>query len=115
MVLKMDTSYKWQEKGATLTDDTAIKEYGITFEELKKACDEGKMQFRYTTIYGNPSWRFLRHEIEGLIAENYGLEHLKRLKYQNELKQTEKDIKKLNKQITQLQKRKFQLEELLKN
>ncbi|RLG13535.1 MAG: hypothetical protein DRN71_04660 [Candidatus Nanohalarchaeota archaeon] len=53
----MDTEEKkanWFEKGATLSDKSARKEFGITQEEIHKAINEGKLNYRMNDVYGNP-------------------------------------------------------------
>ncbi len=36
----------WTDKGATLTEKTAEKEYGITYPEIVAAINAGKLQYR---------------------------------------------------------------------
>ena len=51
----------WTRKGATLSDKTARKDFGLTQQEIVEAIREGKLQFRENHIHGNPYRRLLRH------------------------------------------------------
>ena len=42
----------WTKKGATLTDRTAKKEFGLTHDEIVGAINEGKLQYRSTSMFG---------------------------------------------------------------
>lgn len=44
----------WSKKGATLSDKSACKEFGLTQEEIITAIRKGKLQYRMNSIYGNP-------------------------------------------------------------
>ena len=37
---------EWGRKGATLSDKTALQEYGLTQDEIFAAIDAGKLQYR---------------------------------------------------------------------
>lgn len=41
-----DVNYEWTKKGCTLSDKTAFKEFGLTQNDIIKAINEGKLQFR---------------------------------------------------------------------
>src|SRR5439155_26903708 len=58
---------EWQRKGATLSDKTARKEFGLTQEEIVQAIRDGKLCYRLNSIYGNPFLRLLRREVEALV------------------------------------------------
>ncbi len=53
---------EWSRKGATLSDKTARKEFGLTQEEIVAAIDAGQLQYRVGNIHGNPWLRLLRRE-----------------------------------------------------
>ena len=63
---------EWARKGATLSDKTARSEYGLTQDEIYAAIDAGKLQYRPTTIHGNPWLRLLRREVEDLTQTLHG-------------------------------------------
>ena len=69
---------EWSRKGATLSDKTARKEFGLTQDEIVAAIDAGQLQYRVGVIHGNPWLRLLRREVEDLM-DNLGptmTEHL---------------------------------------
>jgi len=41
-----DPESEWQRKGATLSDKTARKEYGLTQDEIVRAIRARKLQYR---------------------------------------------------------------------
>ena len=55
-------------KGATLSDKTAQKEFGLTFDEIVAAIRAGKLQYRENSIYGAPFLRLIRSEVEALVS-----------------------------------------------
>jgi hypothetical protein len=61
----------WGRKGATLSDKTARKECGLTQDEIIAAIDAGKLQYRVSSIHGNPWLRLLRREVEDLMSSTY--------------------------------------------
>src|SRR5918999_5741008 len=62
----------WSQKGATLSDKSARKEFGLTQEEIIQAIKDGKLQYRLNSIFGNPFLRLVRSEVEALVDEKYG-------------------------------------------
>src|SRR2546430_5767439 len=68
-----DDSAVWVQKGATLSDKTAQKEFGLREEDIIQAIKAGKLQYRHNTLYGNPCLKLLREEVECLVNEKYGL------------------------------------------
>ncbi|RKZ46133.1 MAG: hypothetical protein DRR16_16485 [Candidatus Parabeggiatoa sp. nov. 3] len=103
----------WTRKGGTLSDKSARKEYGLTQEEIIDAIQAGKLQFRENHIHGNPYFRLLREEVEALVNDKYGKNHLDKKKLETELAQINKELRKLKSQITSLEKRKVELQESL--
>lgn len=55
---------EWGRKGATLSDKTARREFGLTQDEILRAIDAGQLQYRVSSIHGNPWLRLLHREIE---------------------------------------------------
>ena len=72
-----DLDSEWQRKGATLSDKTARKEFGLTQDEIVQAIRGGKLQYRLNSVYGNPFLRLLRREVEELVKKRHGANHLK--------------------------------------
>ena len=77
----------WSKKGATLSDKSACKEFGLTQEEIITAIRKGKLQYRMNSIYGNPFLRLVRSEVEKLVDERHGGDYLKKKKLEKELAQ----------------------------
>jgi hypothetical protein len=67
---------EWAQKGATLTDGTAFKEYGVDRDFIVRGIRAGKLEYREASIYGNPAIRVLRSQLEQYIAEEHGAAHL---------------------------------------
>ena len=63
---------EWNRKGATLSDVTAKKEYGIDREFIVKGIRAGKLEYREGVIWGNPYLRILRSQLEKYISEELG-------------------------------------------
>ena len=68
---------EWQHKGATLSDKTARKEFGLTQDEIVQAIRAGKLHCREASMHGNPWLRLLRREVEALIKKKHGDDYLK--------------------------------------
>jgi hypothetical protein len=85
----------WSRKGATLSDKSARQEFGLTQEEIYAAFRAGKLQFREGNMHGNPWFRLLRHEVEALVKEKGGQDHLHTKKLEKELSDLDKEARKL--------------------
>ncbi len=59
---------EWNRKGATLSDKTARKEFGLTQDEIVAAIDAGQLEYRVGVIHGSPWLRLLRREVEEVMA-----------------------------------------------
>ncbi len=99
----------WQRKGATLSDKTVRKEYGLTQDEIVEAIRDGQLQYRENSIHGNPFLRLLRYEIEALIEKKHGGDYLQDRQTETELTAVNRELKKLKKQISVLEGRKSKL------
>jgi hypothetical protein len=105
---------EWNRKGATLSDATALKEYGVTREFIVEGIRAGKLEHRDGAIWGNPYLRVLRGELELYIAERFGSEHLAGKKAQTELRTIKKAIADTKAKLAGLEARKTELERVLK-
>ena len=99
----------WTQKGDTLSDKTARKEFGLSQDEIIEAIKSGKLEYKQNYMHGNPYFRLLRNEVESLVNEKYGTNYLKNEKLKNELSQVTKEIKKLKKQLVTLERKKAEL------
>ena len=104
-----DSSSVWQRKGATLSDKTARKEFGLTQEDIVHAIRAGTLQYRETSIYGNPFLRLLRHEVEALVRKKRGKGYLEGQRTKTELAGIDREVRRLRARITALEKRKSEL------
>lgn len=99
----------WTKKGATLSDKSARKEYGLAQEEIIEAIKAGKLQYRHNNVFGNPYLKLIRSEVEALVDEKYGNNYLKKKKIKKELAQVTKELKRLKAQAVSLEQKKAEL------
>ena len=99
----------WVKKGATLSDKSARKEFGLTQEEIIEAINDGKLQYRTNSIFGNPYFKLVRSEVEAFVDEKYGSNYLKNKKNKKELAEVNKELKRLKAHVASLEQRKAEL------
>ncbi|HSG45673.1 MAG TPA: hypothetical protein VLA72_21225 [Anaerolineales bacterium] len=103
----------WTTKGATLSHKSAEKEFGLTLDEIVAAIRAGKLRYRENSIYGAPFLRLIRSEVEALVSEKYGKDHLNKKKWKKELADIKKNLKQLKAETLAQETRKAELLELL--
>ena len=103
------SSSDWTKKGATLSDKSARKEFGLTQNLIIDAIKSGKLQYRQNHIHGNPYLRLLRNEVETLAKELFGNDYFEDQKLQNKLSQINSEINRLKRKIKVLEKNKEEL------
>jgi hypothetical protein len=101
---------EWNRKGATLSDVTAQKEYGVSDDFIVKGIESGKLEWRDGAIWGNPYLRILRSQLEHYIAGELGSEYLASQKSQTELRAVKKEIAGLKQKLAALEARRAALE-----
>lgn len=101
---------EWNRKGASLSDKTARKEYKVDQEFIIKGIEAGKLEYRYSSVWGSPFIRILRRELEDYITAELGMEYLMKAKGKTELKKIGKEIAELEKRLDELQTRRAELE-----
>ena len=99
----------WTQKGATLSDKSARKEFDISQEEIIQAIRDGKLQYRQNHIHGNPYLRLVREEVENLVIEIHGKDYLQKQNVKKELKQVKSKLNKYKREIKAFEKRKIEL------
>jgi len=104
-----DLDSDWQRKGATLSDKTARKEFGLTDDEIVQAIRAGSLHYREGSVYGNPFLRLLRREVEALVKTRHGDNYLKERQEKTELGRINRELKRLKTQIAALEERKSKL------
>ena len=104
---------EWNRKGATLSDVTAKKEYGLSRDFIVKGIRAGRLEYREGAIWRNPYLRVLRSQLEQYIAEELGADRLSSGKNQAELRKIKKEMADLKKRLAELQARRTELEKAL--
>lgn len=103
----------WSGKGATLSDKSARLEFGLTQQEIIAAIRAGKLQFREGNMHGSPWLRLLRHEVEALVSETGGQDHLCQKKLQKELADINRETRKPKTRLIALERRQGELKKEL--
>jgi len=100
---------EWQRAGGTLSDKTARKEFGLAQTEIVQAIREGKLQYRRTSIYGNPCLRLLRREVEALVRMERGAAYLTNQQGKTELAHIDAEMRRLRTKLAALEARRAKL------
>ena len=103
---------EWNRKGATLSEVTAKREYGVHRDFIVKGIRAGKLEYREGVMWGNPYLRLLRSQLERYIAEELGVDHLSSGQKQTELRRIKKEVASLTKRLKELEARRIELENL---
>ncbi len=101
---------EWNRKGASLSDTTAKKEYGVDRDFIVKGIRAGKLEYRQGAIWGNPYLKLLRSQLERYIAEELGSDRLSRGKNQTELRKIKREMTTLKKRLKELEAQRTKLE-----
>jgi len=101
---------EWQRKGATLSDVTAQKEYGISREFIIAGINAGHLEYHDGSVWGSPYIRVLRSQLEQYISTQLGDEYLVKAKNTTELRAINKEMVELRKRLETLEERKEELE-----
>ena len=105
---------EWNQKGATLSDVTAKTEYEVERDFIIQGIQKGKLEYRDASMWGNPSLRILRGQLEKCIAEEFGEDRLVTIKAKSELRAVKKDIARLQNNLKALRRREAVLDFLLR-
>ncbi|MFP4029802.1 MAG: hypothetical protein ACLFWL_18645 [Candidatus Brocadiia bacterium] len=105
---------EWNRKGATLSDVTAKKEYGVDRDFIVKGIRADKLEYREASIWGNPYLRLLRRQLEKYIVEQLGQDYLSSAKKRTEIRKIKREINSLKKRLNELGARKTELENQVK-
>jgi hypothetical protein len=105
---------EWNRKGATLSDKTAKKEYGVSWDFIVEGIQAGRLEYREGAVWGNPYIKVLRSQLERYIKEELGSSRLTNEKTQTELRKIKKEIAGLEKQLKELHARKTEIEKHMK-
>ena len=105
---------EWNRKGATLSDVTAKKEYGVDRNFIVEGIRAGKLEYREGVVWGNPYLKVLRSQLEQYIAEELGANHLQSGKNQTELRKIKREMAELQKRLDELQARRTEIEKAMR-
>jgi hypothetical protein len=105
---------EWTRQGATLSDVTAQKDYGVDRNFIVQGIRSGKLEYREASMFGNPCLRILRSQLEQYIVEQFGPQHLGHQKNQTELRQIKKEIGSLKRKLAALESRRVKIEAIFK-
>ena len=105
---------EWNRKRGTLSDVTAQKEYGVTHDFIVEGIRAGKLEYRQASIWGNPTFKILRSQLELYIAAQLGAEFLVRGQADSELRTINREITATRKKLTALEARKAELMRTMK-
>ena len=105
---------EWNRKGATLSDVTAQKEFGVSRDFIVKGIRAGRLEYRQGAIWGNRHLRVLRSQLELYIAERYGAGCVSRGKNEKELRGIKREMAALKKRLSELQAREAELESAMR-
>ena len=100
---------EWQRKGATLSDKTAAKEFGLTQDQIRQAIRAGSLHCREASMQCNPWLRLLRREVEVLVKNKHGDAYLKEQQTKTEVAAINRELKRLRSQVAGLEERKASL------
>lgn len=101
---------EWNRKGASLSDVTAKKEYGVDRDFIVTGIRAGKLEYRQGVKWGNPYLRILRGQLEKYIVEELGQDYLSSAKNLTELRKIKKEIAELKTRLSNLETRRMELE-----
>jgi hypothetical protein len=82
---------EWNRKGATLSDVTALKEYGVDTQFIVRGIRSGDLEYREGSIWGNPYIKVLRSQLEKYISSQLGSDYLTAAKSKVELRAIKKE------------------------
>jgi len=72
-------------------------------------CSVSNQEFQQNSMHGNPWFRLLRHEVEALVREKGGQDHLHKKKLQKELADLNKEARKLKTRLKAIERRRAEL------
>ncbi len=93
----------WVQKGATLSQNSAIKEFGLTYEELAKAANAKEIRWQVRSAHGNPFYLLVRSEVKALAEKLHGKSQVQSKLQSNELKKAKAELAKVMKLAHELE------------
>jgi hypothetical protein len=103
------TASDWTKRGATLSQNNACKEYGLSEAQILTGIRDGKLQYRQNYAHGNPYFKLLRSEVESLAKELNGADGVKKQALKSKLQKIDSEIRSLKRKVAALEKEKIAL------
>ena len=104
---------EWNRKGASLSDATALKEYGVDTEFIIRGINSRDLEYREGSVWGNPYIKVLRSQLEKYISTQLGEHYLSAVNAKTELRAIRKERKELKERLAALQEREVEIERLM--
>jgi hypothetical protein len=97
---------EWTQKKGTLSHKNAIKEFGLSENDIIQAMKSGKLQYRQNYAHGNPYYKFLRSEVKALAQELHGANKVEDQALKHQLNEINKQINSLKRKLKSLEREK---------
>jgi hypothetical protein len=104
---------EWNRRGASLSDATAQKEYGVGTEFIIRGINSGDLEYREGSVWGSPYIKVLRRQLEKYISAQMGDDYLSVANAKTELRAIKKEAKELRERLVALQQREAEIEQLM--
>jgi hypothetical protein len=104
-----DLDLSWKQKGGTLSDKNARKEFGLSQQEIMEAMQRGVLHYKVGSAYGNPFFLLVRTEVEALVKEKLGETYPKDQRTKKELAAIDRELRRLKTRMTALEKQRANL------
>jgi hypothetical protein len=101
---------EWTRKGATLSEVTARREYGVDPDFVVKGINAGALEYREGATHGNPYIRVLRSQLEAYFVAELGDDYLRSWQAKTELRRIKREMTTLRKRLDELVARKAEIE-----
>jgi len=110
---KMSDS-EWVQKNATLSHKNAMKEFGLSENQIFQGMKSGKLQYRENYAHGNPYFRVLRSEVKKLAIGINGTIGVEKQEARHRLNEINRQINSFKRKLKSLEKEKNRLVEIHK-
>jgi len=104
---------EWNRRGASLSDATAQKEYGVGTEFIIRGINSGDLEYREGSVWGSPYIKVLRRQLENYISTQLGEDYLSAVNAKTELRAIKKETKELRERLVALEQREAEIERLM--
>jgi len=100
------TKALWTQKGESLSDKNASKEFGLEEFEIIEAIRAGKLQYKINYVHGNPYYKLLRKEVKALAIDLRGESHSEKQRIEYQIKTITKEINSCKRKLKAFEKEK---------